>query len=388
MEPKSFSATALAVAELCMARYKAEHIERTRGIANSAASLGSSVHGALELFVQEYMKTGVLPDIKFLLDMFRISYMTTFGTADVDTEDFAEGEAMLRAWFKRTDWEGVTVLSCEVKENFPIPTPIGKIPFNYIWDRFDQLGPAEYRVVDYKTNKWGINPGDLKKKIQARAYGLAAQIKYPQAERIWVEFDMLRHEGPVGIVFTKEENAATWRFLKEKALEIVNTPDNEVVETLNPECLFCVRKQTCEAVTKNIYVGGIMSVGGASEAVDLRATLEYQAKAVASAIRELDVMILTEAKETDVLQFESDMNVLSIGVSSRRNVDAERVEHVLGPVLFNKYGGKSFAVGTVDKLLKGDELTDGQKSELRKLVYSKKGEPSVKVAPKNPIDGD
>lgn len=387
MQPKSFSASALHVAELCPARYKAENIDRARGIGNDAANLGTSVHGALELFMQARMRDEN-PDLKYLHDMFRLSFMQTFGTADTDREDYLEGMDMLTKWLKRQEFDTYTVLSCEVKENFMVPTSIGDIPFNYIWDRHDQLGENEYRVVDYKTNRWGINPQDLKKKVQARAYGLAAQIKYPDAERIWVEFDMLRHDGPVGIVFTRDENAATWRFIKEKAKEIIETPDVEVEERLNPECLFCVRKQSCEALRKNIGAGGIFSVGSAVDAVDLRASLEYQQKAVASAIRELDNFIISEAKEADVIEFESDLNMLSIGVSSRRAIDADMVEKVIGPELFGRYGGRSFTMESVDKLLKGSQLDDSQKSQLRGLIYKKNGEPSIRVSPKNPIDGD
>lgn len=389
MKPKSLSASALQVYEACPARYKAEHIDKARGPAGRAASLGTSVHGALELYVQEMMKspTQTPPDLKYLLDMFKISYMTSY-SSDTDTEDYRDGVSMLKDWYERTDWTGVTVLSCEVKETFPIPTSIGDVPYNYIWDRHDQISETEFKIVDYKTNRWSINPQDLKKKIQARCYGLAAQIKHPQASRIWVEFDMLRHGGPVGIVFTREENAATWRWIKAKAEEIINTPDDEVEESLNPECLFCVRKQECQALLLNIGVGGIFSIAGSDEAVDRRAMLEYQKRAVESSIKELDAIILSEAKELDVIDFESDLNKLFITASSRRTADAEMVEKVIGEDLFERYGGKSITMTAVDKLLKSSDLDASQKAQLKGLIYTKRGEPSVKVEPKNPIDSD
>lgn len=395
MRPKTFSASAFNVAELCLARYKAEIIERGGGgAANTAATLGTSVHNALELFVQTaIIKQEQEPSLKYLIDLFKMSYMQTFGTADLETQEYLEGYEMLCNWHKRVQPGGVhdfstfEVISCEIKENFPIKTSIGDIPFNYVWDRHDQLGESEFRVVDYKTNRWGINPADLKKKIQARAYGLAAQIKYPQATRIWVEFDMLRHDGPVGISFSRADNAATWKFFKELAKRIIDTPDDEAEEKLNGECLFCVRKTQCKALLKNIAVGGIHSVS-APEAVDLRAQLEYQVKAAAAAIKELDAKILTEAREQDVMEFESDIHTLQIGVSSRRSIDPEMAEMVIGPELFRKYGGMSLTITNVEKLLKGSELDTEKKKQLKSLIYQKKGEPSVKVLSKNPIDGD
>ena len=387
MEPKSFSASALHVAQLCKARYHAENIERSKGIANDAASLGTAVHGALE----PYVKTAIMTDERepteqYLLDLFKISYMTTFHTLEVNTEDYAEGVEMLKKWHARTSFEDVTVLSAEVKENFAIPTSIGDIPFNYIWDRHDQIGENEYKVVDYKTNRWNIRPEDLKKKIQARSYSLAAQIKYPNAERIWVEFDMLRHDGPVGIVFTREENVAMWRFIKALAQDIVDTKVEDLEYRLNPECLFCVMKASCPALIQNISTGGIFSIVGNPEAVDRRAMLEYQQKAISAAIKELDELIMAEGKTKDIFTFESDFNQLDITVGSRRSVDAERVEMAVGPRLFEKYGGKTITLQQLDKLMKSGDVDAATVRTLRGLIYQKQGEPKIKVTPKNPID--
>jgi hypothetical protein len=395
MRPKSLSASALSVAELCLARYKAEQIERGRGAGNSAASVGTSVHGALEMFVKATRpELGGNPAMGGLdtIEMFyRTSYMDTFNTSDASGEFYDDGWDLVKKWHGRQDWEGVTVLSAEVKENFPVKAMFEgsqiEIPFNYIWDRHDQIGPTEYRVVDYKTNRWGIRPDDLKKKIQARCYGLAAQIKYPEATRIWVQFDMLRHD-PVGIVYSRDENIATWRFIRDLTQRILDTPVDAVKETLNPECRFCVRKLKCSALQANIAVGGALGITSAKEAVDIRATLEYQKSAIESAIRDLDEIVLTEARATDVLEFESDMNRLKIGVSGRRGVDAERARMVLGDDLFGKYGSASITLGTVEKLLKGKDLTEDQKKQLRGLIKVQTGEPRVKVEPKNSLEED
>lgn len=388
MIPKSFSASALHVAELCFSRYRAENIERSRGNMSgpggAAANLGTSVHGALELYVKlVYLEKTAQPELKMLLDFFKLSYIETFGTNDISTERYKEGVKMLKDWFKRDDLgqSNRTVVSCEIKSNFPIKTSLGDIPFNYIWDRFDQTGPSEYRVVDYKTNIWGVNPDELKTKLQARSYALAAaiQLKDKNPERIWVEFDMLRHNGPVGVVFSREENTSTWNFIKDLAQRIIDTPDEDVKETLNAECNFCVRKVSCTAMTKNILSGGIMSITSAKEAVDVRAQMEYQKKTVTKVIEELDELILTEARESDVKEFESDTYKLTIGIGSRRTVEPDFVEKIIGPVLFRKYGGLNFSIGNIDKLLKGNEITPEQKIELAALIYKKNSEPKVKV---------
>lgn len=377
------------VAELCLARYKAEYIDYGRGFSNPAAQLGTSVHGALEDFVRlVHLEKSQDGTVKFLLELFRMHYMTVFSTADTETVEYNDGVDMLERWHKRNDgyFDAVAVLSLEAKENFPIKTSIGSIPYNYIFDRSDDLGDSEYKIVDYKTQRQNLRPEDLKKKIQVRAYGLAMQIKYPNAKRIWVELDMLRHDGPVGVSISRDDNIAAWGYFKTKAQQIIDTPDDKTPETLNPECKFCIRKSECGALTRHITAGGILARGGAQDLVDVRAKLQYQKAAVESAIKEIDEIILAEVRETDVTEWESDLNTMRVSAASRRSVDSERAERVLGPEMFAKYGSHSITMTTIDKLLKGNELTDKQKSDLRSLIYKKPGQIFVSVQPRAAFD--
>jgi hypothetical protein len=393
VNPKSVSASALHVAELCPARYQAENINYSKGFGGTAANLGTAVHGALELYVKRvYLEKAEDQSLKLLLDFFSLSYIDTFGTYDTSTIEYMEGRDMLEKWFGRTEIVEGQVISCEIKDHFDVPTTLGPLPFNYVWDRFDQTGPKEFTVVDYKTNRWGIRPEDLKKKIQARAYALAAAIQLKDQgqdyNRIWVKYDMLRHDGLVGVVFSREEMASTWSYIKRTVQGIIDTPPDEAEERLNPECLFCVRKAECKTLLKNIVVGGIHSIGSIEEAIDLRSQLEYQKKGVESLLKDLDQKILTEARERDMEEFESDTNLLRITVPRRRAVDADMVEAAIGPKLFDKYGSHSITMASVEKLLKGRELTAEQKSQLKSLIYNKTGEPAVKVEAKNPYEED
>lgn len=391
MKPKSLSATALQVANLCLARYEAEHIHRGRSPGSSAATLGTAVHGALEMYVKAvYLDKTQTASKDLLVDLYKMSFMSTFGTSDLTSDEFLDGYAMATRWFERTDFSDRTVLSAEVKENFPVPTSIGPIPYNYIWDRFDKTGDREVTVVDYKTNRWAITPEQLERKPQARCYGLAAAIKAKSegldVDRVWVVFDLLRHD-PVGRVFTREQNAATWKWIKNEAERIIATPDGAAQETLNSECLFCVRLTQCEAVAANIAAGGVLGLDF-DQAINRRATLANQKKAVEKALEQLDEFIMTESKSRDIIDYETDMNQLSFKMSSRRAVDGERVEHVVGHDLFTKYGGLQITMGQFDKLLKDPNITEAQRGQLQQLVYKNFGEPRVDTAPRNPIDED
>lgn len=383
MIPRSFSASALNVAQGCLSRYKAESLERGEDFGNDAAQLGTSVHGGLEAFVKVLMGTGEIPTLDDLLMFFRVSYMETFNTSDIDTPWYDEGVEMNKAWYKREDYLLGTILSAEVKTSYPVKTSIGLIPFNYIWDRFDQYGEHEYAVIDYKTNRWALSAEELRKKIQARMYGVMAQIKYPDAERIHVKFDMLRHGGTVGVVFSKEENITTWRWFKSEVERIIAAPDNPP-ETLNNECNWCIKQATCNALQSNISAGGVMSLDRA-ERIDLRARVEYQAKGLKSLQTQLDALIEADAKAQDVFEMETDDTKVKFTVSSRRDVNADLVQEVVGDNIFSRYGGKAITMGKFDELLKDPSLTPEQIEKLKKLVYKNFGEPKVKVEPKSPF---
>jgi hypothetical protein len=319
-----------------------------------------------------------------------MQFMIIFQTVDAENHEwFAEGHDMLKVWFARTDFTNREVISCETKTNFPIKTSAGEIPFNYIWDRFDRITDREqeYEVVDYKTIRKMLSPDDLRKKIQARFYGLAAQIQFPEAKRIWVRFDLLRHDS-VATVFTREDNKATWTFAKALAERIIAVAPEDVTETLNPECNFCVRKLACKALRSNVAGGGIWSLATTEERVNARAHLEFQRKGLDTLISDLDQILLEEAAKLEMTELTSADYILKVTQGSRRQVDAERVQHLVPTEMFYKYGGVRLTMADFTKLLKDPGLDPATKAKLEGLVYRSPGELKLRIEPKNPIDDE
>lgn len=389
MIPKSLSATAVQVAQACLRRFEGEHYNRTAAIGGRAANLGSTVHAALEDFVSDVHVTKSQPNsLDYLLKLFSMHSVANFGTTDYP--EYNEGIQMLKDWYNRTDFTDVEVISVEQKSSFDLPTSIGPVTFNYIWDRFDKIGPNSYKVVDYKTNRWGFSPEDLHKKTQARTYALAAAIELKargiDPDEIWIEFDLLRH-GPIGTRFTRDDNIKTWNKLVEIAESIIATPEGDAPPTLNAECLFCKVKATCPLLLSNISGGGIMSLS-VEEQVDLRAKLDYQRKAVASTLEEIDELLITRAKEIDEIEFTSETNRMTITVPQRRSVDAEMVERVVGKDLFDLYGGKTLTLKNFQDLMKRPELNMDQKRQLQGLVGVKLGNPTIKIEPRGFVEAD
>jgi hypothetical protein len=186
----------------------------------------------------------------------------------------------------------------------------------------------------------------------------------------------------VGRVFSREQNIATWRRIHngyDMILEAEPNDEGNYPETLNSECLFCVRKTSCNAYLKNVAAGGVFSFGSPEEIVDRRALLQWQVKAATAAIKELDELILEQAKTEDVKVYESANNRITFGVSSRRDVDPRMVEMVVGSELFSDYGGKKIAMGQFDKMMKDPRVSPAQRAQLKNLIHYNLGDPTVKV---------
>lgn len=377
MQPKSLSASAGLSFEGCAARYKAEYIDRVPDLQGSAAGLGSSCHEALEMFIAGgHHLLGA--DFQVLANMYAISYFQYFS----DRSRYDEGLEMLRRWHARQDWNGREVLSTEVKETFDLKFKVDgtliTLPFTYIWDRCDKVfnkdGTYDIEVVDYKSVALPVTPEDLDSRIQPRAYGLAAQIKYPDARRIRVSYDLLRYD-IVGTTFNRDENIATWRYLQQLAERIWRSDGEE--ETLNAECRWCVRKTVCQTLRSHENGGGGLAMADFDVAIDRRAQLDSAIAALRAQLNDLDEYILQEMEDRDVLKYRTPKTEVQAAVRSQREADAERVANVIGPELMAQYG--NIGVTQLDKIIKTENLTDEQKSQLKALIRKKPGKVYLKT---------
>jgi RecB family exonuclease len=387
--PKTLSASSVNTAELCLARWAAEMLDRSARLSNDAAKLGSSVHGGLEQFVKAVFIDKVMaPTFNNLRMFYMASFGEEFGWIDQQSELYLDGLDLLETWFKRIDeFQEFKVISCEMKETFPLGTTAGEIPFTYIFDRLDQMPDGTIRVVDYKTSRWNVTADELREKIQARAYGVAAQLKFPEAKRIWVQFEMLRHGAPVGVMFTKEQNRNSYRYLRAAAERIIKTPRDDAPETLNSECKFCIRVGTCESVVSNTLAGGIVGMN-LKDQIDRYALLDAQRSAVLSALSQLEGAITTQAKKEDWHENEGELARIRFKASRRRYVDSDMVAHIVPHEIWVKYGSQSITLRNFEAMIKDPVLNDSQRAQLRGMVNEGWSEPKLKVEMKKVGEDD
>lgn len=382
MIPRTLSASSILVSEACMKRWEVENFHRAPRMSSAPADVGNSVHFALEKHVVAvyFDKTVLWDDVDHLRNMYQMGYMQTFRSGNFDTPEYKDGLQMVLNWHGNHP-EGLEneVIACETKEFFELPTSAGPIKFNYIFDREDKMGENEYEVVDYKTLRAAIkDPEDLKRKPQPRVYALAMQIKYPEAKRIWVTFDMLRYD-PVSVSFNREENKATWRWLRRAAERIIATEEGEAEETLNAECKWCIRKTECETLMRADEAGMALDLD-MDEIAERRLRITHAMDGLKWAADELDKRLLKEAEVLDQLEFDTPRFDIEITSSSRRKVNSNAVSHIVGPEVSAKYA--SFTISNIDKLLKSGEIDEDQAKQVKAQITRSWSEPSAKIKPK------
>ena len=393
MKIEKFSASAMEVSELCLARWDANNkAGRVGSFGSRATLLGTTCHYAMEHYVKKAVMNSEMPATERSLQLLYMEgFIETFGSSDLSSTVYKEGWDLVLKWYRRTTFEGFTVLAAEEYHSFDVPTgevlPDGSkrmIPLNFIFDRFDQTGPTEYRVVDYKSLSQPVSPIDLHEKIQPRIYGLAAQIMHPDATRIWVGFDMLRWEGPIETYYSRQDNIDTWNMVKNAVARIVACDPDEidpytkkprgVPETLNSQCGWCIRKTTCRSLAANISAGGIYSLDLQGQ-IDARALLKMQAKAAADAVKELDAIILDAMAKQDVDSISTDLMTATATVRGKRAINPDHVLNVAGPDLFAKYGATSITMENLDALLADPDLSLEQRATLESLITREYGNP-------------
>lgn len=389
MIPRTLSASALKVAQACPARYHAENFLRGKQSQSGAANLGLVVHQALEKFIMGVkIRKDLTWDFAILLDLFDKAYIEIIG-ADKRNPAYRDGKQLITAWFSRdyiwNDIFGRTTLSVESKNSFPIKVKwdggVVEVPFNYIFDRLDQQSETEFTVVDYKTGRFALTTDDLRENLQARAYGLAVATKYPKAERIWVEFDFLRHE-KIGVVFTREDNVATYRMIQEALRRLLSYDETgELPENLNDECGWCIRKASCKALQSNLAVGGITGLD-LNQQAKLFYKLQAQLRAATALKNDIEKMLLMHASAEEITDFDTEETRVRISMNARRQVDQDKAKKILGEFIYNQYRG-GVKIGDLDDIDLRPDLSGGQKAALKSAIIRPPGNPSIKVAMKS-----
>ena len=346
----------------------------------NAAAVGIVCHNTFEDFVRAvFIRKDTAWDEAIFWKMFYEHSDAVLG-ANRSSPEAVDAHDLASRWFNTKNrfemLNDVQVLSVESKSNFMLRTSAGEIPVNYIMDRLERVAPGEYRVVDYKSNRVGLSHNQLRNKLQARLYALMVQIAYKDAERIWVQFEFLRH-GQVEVLFTRDDNIKMYRELQRRAEDIIATDEEKAPEVLNSDCSWCVRKASCKKLQSHINVGGVMSKS-VDELSELHHKIESQKKGQQALLDEIEKQLMAYAIAEDLLEFETDYGTVTVTAPVKRAVNNEAAGAVLRAAgLATEY--ERFSVTDLDKIIK-QKLLSPQEIEILKLAIKKNvGDPKIKI---------
>ena len=377
MQPTTLSASSVSCFELCEARYKATYIDRGREMGGAAANLGTTVHEACEHGVVNWMVhtpgESSVPKPEFTLANLQAHFRQCAQSNGLDAEQVKQGCSMLKVWFDWHEENGWNeVLCAEIKETFELKHPVhGSVPFTFIWDRGDRLPNGAIEVVDYKSFGQPMATDVMATKVQVRAYGLSAMMKYKgvyEIPHVWVTYWLLRF-GPISVRFDRADNLETYKYLQDVFDRIVKSTGD--IETINTECKWCVRKASCETLKRHQDVGGILAYKPEQQARLLIETRD-RLSALRNLAEELESQLNDHLEENESIEEVFDGVKVFLKPTKRRDIDGERAAKVIGPELAAKWG--TIGVTVVDQMMKNEpELTDDMKLQLKRLIKQNTG---------------
>lgn len=147
----SLSATALNTYLQCPYLFKLNNLLKVPRAKAGYLSFGTAIHAGLESFLRQFMDTGSLPPLDFLLSSFKVALAKQIMTKDEYDKRLEQGIKVLTAYFKffKEDFAAPLLLENFSKVHLDNITLTGKLD-RIEW--FDKEART-VRVVDYKTGK-------------------------------------------------------------------------------------------------------------------------------------------------------------------------------------------------------------------------------------------
>ncbi len=234
------SASSIGTFEKCPKQYHYRYIEKPKVKETdwSFLEFGKCAHSALEYFHLHLMEN--IEEPESYGDIMKTSFKKALKEYDIDIlrDELPLLKEVLQNYLDVILEEGLPhVISAEMDFNFKI----GEYTVRGFIDRIDKVGPEEYHVVDYKTNK---NPKYLTN-FQLLLYALALKERFPDAKIIHGSYVLLKHKSKLkSWTFTEKDYQDTIDKITSTGLSIDTNTFWEKKPTVL--CNWCNYKSICQ----------------------------------------------------------------------------------------------------------------------------------------------
>ncbi|MBI2051511.1 ATP-dependent helicase [Candidatus Roizmanbacteria bacterium] len=240
--PEAFSFSQLETYLLCPLRYKYQYILKIPTIPTSAASFGTTIHKALQLFYQEFLRDRKI-GLEQLLQSYKASWVPIgYASKTHENRMKKEGERMLTRYFKTFHNPDLKIIDLE--KVFKIK--VGDITISGKIDRVDNMKRGGIEIIDYKTGKIPKEK-ELKENLQLSIYLLAATDKglYNKPfDEVTLSFYYLQNLEKFSMKKTEEDIVKVKDTVKQTVREIKK---GDYPPHVGPWCDFCPFRMICEA---------------------------------------------------------------------------------------------------------------------------------------------
>lgn len=335
------SATRISSFLQCPQKYWFQYHDHLPKVPSPAFRLGIAVHEALELAGNMWIKKGKFTkaDKKKIIDKY-VEMSVKEGIEDM----MVHKEGMHLIAHRIDNFRlGKKIVGLETKFGYDeegsleIVTKDG-VKLIGALDKAIETDKNTLLIVDYKTSKTAPTADQLRTDIQLSIYDLAANIIWPDYERIILSLDMLRSD-VLYTYRTDEDRADFVDYLKTLHDQMVGLKKTKAKARLNIFCPWCDYKEYCKEYEKACKKSDYKFLATSSlDDHDLVAEWEgvrSVKRILVSRERELNMIIMEKIRESNV-NMVLDTEEIYIRQNARKTYDLNTVYGTVPPEAFVK----------------------------------------------------
>lgn len=255
------SVSSLEQYERCPRQYFLERIEKKPGYPEAPTRLGRVVHRTVESLLSLHNSAGEAKPFDATIAQTLYMEEWTKENALNNQALFTEGLQMVWDWIERwSPLDPSSILGVEVpfKIKFDDLTLIGYIDLVLGREVVDEDTGEVFKYVkifDWKTSNAFMSTRDTQESLQLSVYDLAARQLWPDATSYDTTIEMLRDGTQLQVRHSAEDLKLT------KSYVIVTADKIDLDDTwepiLNPGCVYCAHKKSCEAHRQALRVDNV-----------------------------------------------------------------------------------------------------------------------------------
>lgn len=331
----------------CPQKFKFGVIDKIKTPKSEVAIFGTIIHSVLKFL---HSKEVLVPSLEQVLGHYK-SIWNKEVFADHQEEElyFAQGEAILKKYYRANDLKSVDVLDLET----PFEVPVGEHILAGKIDRIDRIGENEFEIIDYKTSKSLPSQEKVDDNLQLSLYRIGITNRWPslKMEQVKLSLYFLKHGIKLSTTRTEEDLKAT----KAKILNITSDIEKEKFPpTPSGLCDYCGYRNICPMWKHKLQKqeASIKDQEELKKALKEFFEIKDRVQKDSQKLEELKSLINKYCDENDLERVFGEGGYITRALQKRYAYDTARVKTILEPL------------GVWDEVLKIDSV------KLKKVISS------------------